>query len=278
MLYVVPFVIPFQLHLTPPQKDSSQETIISLLGMIFGTLVVANVTSLAGTWTAMIALLAIHLGMNYFAVRSVSMRTLNRQRANLVFSMLYQKYSDPRDKKGRQGSIRVPGPDDISFRERIFEEDGVLRWDGMEVLGHCEIGVSLRRILDLVAMPSTNTTSYTGINSKGVEKLFDIFEGDEYIMWYDERPSRFLICLKRNSTTETQLYAWMHALFMAMQIQSDTVSGTVVDTIASTKEEFQSWMQKHKVLESLEKAGWDLKTAALETRSGTRIRMKGKDT
>jgi hypothetical protein len=192
--------------------------------------------------------------------------------------MLYQKYSDPRGKKGPQGSIRVPEPDDISFRERIFEEDGVLRWDGMEVLGHCEIGVSLRRILDLVAMPTTNTTSYTAIISKGVEKLIDIFDSEEYILWYDEQRNRFLICLKRNSTTETQLHAWMHALFMAMQIQSGTVSGTVVDTIASTKEEFQLWMQKHKVLENLEKAGWDLKTAALETRSGTRIRMKGKDT
>lgn len=225
----------------------------------------------------MIALLAIHLGMNYLAVRAVSMRTLNRQRANLVFSSLYQKYPNSKNKRGSDDMIRVPAPDEISVLERIFEEDGVLRWNGNEVLGHCEIGVSLQRILDLVGTPHNNTTRYTGIESKGLAKLIDIFQDEEYIMCYDEQRKRFLICLKRNSNTMTQLYAWMHCLFMAVQIQSGAVSEPVIDAIASTKGEFRSWMQTHKVLESLERAGWDLKTAALETRSGTRIRVKGED-
>ena len=73
------------------RKTPSQETIISLMGMLAGSLVVSYISSKWATWTAMIILLAIHLGTNYLAVRAVCMQTLNRQRANLVFSGLLEQ-------------------------------------------------------------------------------------------------------------------------------------------------------------------------------------------
>lgn len=69
-------------------KDSSQETVISLLGMLAGSFVVSWVTTTLSTWAVMILLLAIHLETNRRAVRAVSMRTLNRQRASLVYHHL----------------------------------------------------------------------------------------------------------------------------------------------------------------------------------------------
>ena len=66
-------------------KDSSQETVISLLGMLAGSVVVSWVTTPMATWATLIALLSIHLGTNYAAVKAVSMNSLNRQRANIVF-------------------------------------------------------------------------------------------------------------------------------------------------------------------------------------------------
>ena len=87
-------------------KDSSQETVISLLGMLAGSLVVSWVTTPTTTWTVLILLLSIHLETNRRAVRAVSMRTLNRQRATMVYHHL---------KRGH-----VPTPKDVSAEERIF--------------------------------------------------------------------------------------------------------------------------------------------------------------
>ena len=66
-------------------KEASQETVISLLGMLTGTLVVKVVHDKQVVWALMMVLVGVHLMMNYRAVRSVKMRTLNRQRATIVF-------------------------------------------------------------------------------------------------------------------------------------------------------------------------------------------------
>jgi hypothetical protein len=242
--------------------------------MLVGSLVVSRVSSQAATWTAMITLLGIHLGMNYLAVRSVSMRTLNRQRANLVFSTVYPKLPQTEGGKTRGLRERFPTPEEISLQERIFERDGVLRLQGGKVLGYCLIGVPLRSILDHFTTADKITSSYTGANSQNIAKLLDIFQDEGYFMWYDKKRSRFLICLKFPSDTETQLRAWMHALFMAVQIESGLEGSSVIDVISNTKRECQSWMERYKVLENLRSVGWDLDTAALETRSGTRIRTR----
>lgn len=107
------------------------------MGMLAGTVVVSCVSSKWATWTSLIFLLVIHLATNYLAVFSVCMRTLNRQRANLVFSaILFQLLLDRRslttstDADGRQTTIssfdfRCPMPPDVRWREIVFEKDGV---------------------------------------------------------------------------------------------------------------------------------------------------------
>ncbi|KAI0019397.1 DUF647-domain-containing protein [Xylariomycetidae sp. FL0641] len=65
-------------------KDGSQETVISLLGLLVGSLFVRAVEGRAAAAAAMLFLLAAHLATNYAAVRAVQLRTLSRQRAALV--------------------------------------------------------------------------------------------------------------------------------------------------------------------------------------------------
>ena len=256
------------------QKDSSQETIISLMGMLVGSLVVSHISSQWATWTALITLLAIHLGTNYLAVRAVSMRTLNRQRANLVFSVLFHKFFRLDGSKTPDTHMEFPVPDEISSYERVFERDGVLRWQRQRIISYAQIGVSLRKILDLVAQSDGKTGSYTGPKSQDASKLMDIFKDESYILWYDQPHNRFLICLKFPSNTETQLHAWMHALFMAVQVQAGLGNHSVVEVLDSTRMNFRHWTETYKIFENLKRVGWDLNTAALETSSGTRIRVK----
>jgi hypothetical protein len=250
------------------QKDSSQETVISLLGMLVGSLVVSRISSQWATWTAMIGLLAVHLGTNYLAVRAVSMRTLNRQRANLVFSTYLEKCGNG---EKEQDLKKVPSPQEISVIERVFEKNGVLRWKGGKILGYCKIGVSLRTILDLFGEKKKMTGSYTGSPSFGARKLLDEFQDEDYILWYDSTPKTFFIVLKVSANTTTQLHAWMHALFMARKLEDTEHVEPMLQHIIRTHSELKS-IATTAFDERLIDAGWDIETGALETRSGTRIK------
>lgn len=90
-------------------KDGSQETVISLLGMLAGSVFVRFVQSPLAVWLWTAVLVCIHLWTNYQAVRAVQMRTLNKQRATLVYTEFTR-------------SGRVLRPDEVAAREHI------LRW------------------------------------------------------------------------------------------------------------------------------------------------------
>jgi hypothetical protein len=248
--------------------------------MLAGSLVVSHITSQWATWTAMISLLAIHLGTNYLAVRSVSMRTLNRQRANLVFCDLLEQFFLLDEKRWSKGKLPIiPTPENISAEEKIFEVDGVLRWKGRQILGYCKIGVELRKVLDLLSSAKTvRGLGLLGI-SLNAATLLDIYKDEGYIMWYDSSRNTFLIVLKEDSGTATQLKAWVHALLLAKQKESKPSEYSAVNAqarmedLAMTLELLQTFMHSYDLLGELKKAGWDLDTGALETHSGTRIKV-----
>ncbi|RAK82429.1 RUS1 family protein [Aspergillus fijiensis CBS 313.89] len=166
-------------------KDSSQETIISLVGMLVGSFVVSHVTGFAATWIALLILLALHLSLNYAAVRSVQMTSLNRQRANIVFSTILNTDGDflqlmdqdagtstrthrttisPHKPSADHDRLRILTPSQVAKQEKIFETDGVLRWSSPVptrpaglCIGTCRIGVSLRQFL---LGPSSSSSSF----------------------------------------------------------------------------------------------------------------------
>ncbi|KZS97189.1 DUF647-domain-containing protein, partial [Sistotremastrum niveocremeum HHB9708] len=109
-------------------KDSSQETVIGLMGMLAGTLIIQRIVSPFATWTSLFALLAIHLLMNYFAVRNVIMTSLNQQRSSIVFANFIHS------------PTTILSPRQVSLRERIFEPEGLLRLADETVIGSCTVG------------------------------------------------------------------------------------------------------------------------------------------
>lgn len=251
-------------------KDSSQETIISLLGMLVGSLVVSRISSKFATWTTMIFLLAIHLGTNYLAVRAVSMRTLNRQRANLLFSNAIEGMEAFKDKR----PLPIMTPDKISVQERIFEQDGVLRWKGGKVLGYCRIGVELRSILSLFSNPKKPSRSYSDSATMELKKLLELYRYDNYIMYFDEPRKACLIALKDGSTSITQLKAWAHALWTVSQTRDGENTIALLERTKGLVDEMFKGNGTVAFEEHLRDAGWDIETGALETRSGTRIKIK----
>jgi hypothetical protein len=248
-------------------KDSSQETVISLLGMLVGSVVVQWVTSPLATWTTLILLLSIHLETNRRAVRAVSMRTLNRQRANLVYHHL------------RQG--HVPSPKEVSTQERIFEQPGVLRGSAGEALGICQLGASMSTFLKSLASPHPTTRS-TSVSGTALTKLLKPFHDANYVMWYDplsfSRKVSVRIALKKNTTAVDQLAAWWHAVALAeasrQQGQPSNEKNENDNSSLLERSMAASSMLLKKHESALRELGWDLDTGALETGSNTRLTIK----
>ncbi|KAH6722322.1 vitamin B6 photo-protection and homoeostasis-domain-containing protein [Leptodontidium sp. MPI-SDFR-AT-0119] len=259
-------------------KDSSQETVISLLGMLVGSIVVSHITSKTATWTALIFLLAIHLGTNYLAVRAVCMRTINRQRANLIFSHILEQISTaveqvPDVKKHSKSynpvpdAMQWPEPGAIKLQERVFERDGVLRWKG-EVLGYCKLGVDFGAIVKCFSKGNTITGSQVTENSSTISQLFEVFKHEKYIIWYDEPQKTFLVVLEDGAETCDMLSAWMFALFFAKE--GKLANEKLLETLERTAVYIRSI--DGEVFQRLGELGWDLDTGAMETKSGVRIR------
>ncbi|KAH7085087.1 vitamin B6 photo-protection and homoeostasis-domain-containing protein [Paraphoma chrysanthemicola] len=233
---------------------------------VTGTIVVSWVSTPVTTWTVLIALLSIHLATNYAAVRAVSMRCLNRQRANIVFSHLLQ-----------HGVVLTPS--DVSQRERVFERDGVLRRADDSVAGYCKIGVPLDLLLNRIGRRHKRTESLD-LHAVQLSELVDIFESEAYMLWFTDADYEALIVLKEGCTPIDQFKAWAHALLLASKVrgsggkpEDDDASPMAVRlaemrrTLRDTRDLFA------KYTEVLKQRGWDLETTALETRAGVRAQF-----
>ncbi|KAE8138023.1 DUF647 domain protein [Aspergillus pseudotamarii] len=279
-------------------KDSSQETIISLIGMLVGSFVVSQVTSYTATWISLVMLLTMHLSLNYAAVRSVQMTSLNRQRANIVFSTLLDSDKDldiasfnqahPILKHTKatqsQNQWQLPTPAQVSKQEKIFETDGILKWISApstpHKLGFCRIGVSLEQFL---APASTRTGSGSLKTSTPVADLASLFRSEDYLLFLHHNRQTWdaRILLKTSSTTQTQHKAWMHALLTARVLcssakekraqEGSTEMKYITDMISKTLAFLNDDSRADQYISALTQAGWDLTVAALETRSGRRV-------
>ncbi|KAF1960196.1 DUF647-domain-containing protein [Byssothecium circinans] len=247
-------------------KDSSQETVISLLGMLAGSVVVSHISTPMATWSTLIALLAIHLATNYAAVKSVSMCSLNRQRANIVLSNILE-------------TGRTLTPTHVSQKERIFERDGVLRWADDRVIGHCSIGVPMQTLLCRVGLRQKQTGS-VDLQAIKLSDLLRIYRNQAFVLWTS--PAGTVIVLKHGCTPIDQLKAWTQALLLAQRArvrpsdrmtENDTASDPLAD-LKSTLNETGKIVDAHEA--RLRDAGWDLNAAVLETRAGKRIEVQTK--
>lgn len=245
------------------------------MNMKAGSVIVPRVVSTTAIWTMLILLLAIHLGTNYLAVRAVSMRTLNRQRANILFSVLAD-------------SGKLLDPVAVSKQERVFEREGVLRWYTDQVLGYCRIGVSLAELLAHVQR--ARSTHEAAMSSRSwsnfeLQPLLQIFAKERYILWYDVPTRLAIIVLKEGASTRDQLQAWAHALLIAKNLADEhSQEGTDSPTVSSSldlqmmvskldaslltvKELFEHHEQ------GIEAVGFDMTVGALQVQPGTRIAM-----
>lgn len=200
--------------------------------------------------------------MNHAAVRSVSLHTLNRQRANLVFSAYLTDGI-------------VMSPKKVSGQERIFERDGVLRWKGQKPIGSARVGVSLQVLLKPWAGAQTVTGSFRDPDAI-LSRLVEIFSDERYLLWYQHPNREACIALKDGATPRDQMKAWAHALWVAHRFDDASLAtGATPDKVLGVIQDVRIELSTRWVacMQDIKSAKWDLNNANLETTSGLRLHL-----
>ncbi|OBT83777.1 hypothetical protein VE02_07450 [Pseudogymnoascus sp. 03VT05] len=257
-------------------KDSSQETIISLLGMLVGTALIPYLTTPLQTWTSLLLLLTIHLTTNYFAVRAVSMRTLNRQRASLLLRPLLSPPISP-------APLPALPPNPIATPLQISQQETVIHLDPSSLHDPHTAHASF------VSLPTVLSHASRGLNPIRPHILLSIFAAESYILYFDRYTRHAFIALKSSATPSTALRTWFCAMECAHMDDGAWAGGWSgghawepyrggkegTDSAAlagCVKRVARVWP----VIEAgLKEEGWDVGTNALETRTGTRFSVVG---
>lgn len=215
------------------------------------------------------------------------MHSLNRQRANIVFSNLIDR-------------DLVLTPELAAKRERIFERDGVLRWHD-SIVGRCSIGVSTKELIRFLGYSESTSASFRSTDDR-MTALLDIFQAEQYVLYHDQSRRQACIILKKGASATSSLKAWSHALVVARQGNNigrhyesgDNVHAALrtqekkklleregamtTDTFEPTLDVMRKTLLDHSAhfsshMQRLKAAGWDVDTAALETRPAFRFAL-----
>ncbi|CCM05086.1 uncharacterized protein FIBRA_07293 [Fibroporia radiculosa] len=199
-------------------KDGSKETVLALLGMLSGTAVMHYVHSARATYLVLFVLTFLHLFGNYLAVRVVVLRSLNRQRANIVW-MAYRAHI-----KGPMGGKRplVLTPEAVAARERIFANPSALHDTSSPAhpfLGICKVGSSFSSLAS--RQQSAPRGALAAPSPPQIHTILEIFSEEPYVLWFGPTsgPScRLHVFLKDGHKPRDHLKAWTHAQEAAIML------------------------------------------------------------
>ncbi|KZW01257.1 DUF647-domain-containing protein [Exidia glandulosa HHB12029] len=234
-------------------KESSQETVVALCGMLVGSILVPRITSAQGTWAALVLLIGVHLLLNFLGVRSVTMSSLNRQRATLVLGSIIDRRPIPSPSEAaRMESIFAPG-------SRLFLPSDS-NSNPKAILGRCRIGVSLEEVIKHLRRHGDEDVGAT------VENLLRQYDAERYVLLCTR--SRWgradvLVCLKPSATPRDTLYAWTHALLAARARGRQSEGHAALQARELLNEHW----------EALERVGWRVDESCLLTGSDRRIEV-----
>jgi len=244
-------------------KDASKETVLSLFGMLLGSLIVPYLTTQWSTYTVLFLLLTGHLATNYAGIRGVVLRSLNRQRAGIAWTVYRTDAFASPDYRQIGLTPKTLTPNEVASRERVFEWPGILR-NGCthRIMGHCTVGSSFSTVL---ADPADH------------QNLLRIFLKERYILCFDassiprnrrrSRTLRIHICLKEGYTPLDQLKAWVHAeevgrVWTAGSANNANDPVVVIESTYGTVDDHFAAFVEH-----MRDSGWNLGEGALMTGS-----------
>eukprot|EP00026_Physarum_polycephalum_P008734 Phypoly_transcript_08834.p1 GENE.Phypoly_transcript_08834~~Phypoly_transcript_08834.p1 ORF type:complete len:422 (+),score=62.60 Phypoly_transcript_08834:50-1315(+) len=202
-------------------KDGSQETAVSLAGMLLGMLVTAILSSEAAggilTWSLFLMFTICHLFCNYKGLRAVRLDTFNRQRADIFLSS-YRKNG------------KILSPDEVSANETILWIDN-----------------SSPKII--LGAPITEITNSTKVH---LSDLLETYKEEKYLLRYEK--GKIQIALQKSASPIDILKAYFHANQLRHLIPQGQkpISALEKESYATINKQFADMIPK------LKQMGWNL--------------------
>ncbi|XP_062954715.1 RUS family member 1 isoform X1 [Cynocephalus volans] len=222
-------------------KDSSQETLVNLAGLLVSLLMLPLVSDQPGfSLGCFLLLTALHIYANYRAVRALVMETLNEGRLRLVLKHFLQ-------------SGEVLDPTSANHMEPL--------WTGFWPSQSLSLGVPLHRLIS------------------SVSELQQLIEGHQepYLLCWDQSRNQVQVVLSQTAGPETVLRAATHGLVLgALQgdgplpgelekLRNHVQAGPGKDSWVIVKETHQMLDKLFpKFLKGLQGAGWKTEKHQLE--------------
>lgn len=226
------------------------------------------------TYTLLILLVAAHISINYFAVRAVTFRSLNRQRTSIVW-----------DAFRNQGSSKpLMTPQLVSREERLFADPCLLvrsePGKARQARGRCDMGSALSTIIPChpprrspwQALLGRHECPWWTGDSPGrwLPELLQLFEGDKYVIWFDAHahrlsPPHLRVVLKTGHTARDHIKAWILATEVAASRIAKRELGSIdvqslLGDVRSSKAVVDGLFPQF--LEYVQNAKWDMDAAA----------------
>ncbi|GLB39234.1 putative vitamin B6 photo-protection and homoeostasis [Lyophyllum shimeji] len=230
-------------------KDSSKETVLSLIGVLLGTLIVPRLDTPRLTYGALFFLVGLHLIINYLGVRGLELRSLNRQRAGIAWKMYRLS-----------GGSRVPLPAEVAKLENILGQPDVFRDANGRTIGRCTIGSSFSDVFPH-HFPA---------------RLLEVFDQERYLLWGShqslrqspgrdvqtfvrEGPIHLHILLKEGYSGDDQLRAWAHAADLCATLATEKYDSSSDDAVSLIRTTLRKCAQDFPDFANcLRGAGWNV--------------------
>lgn len=276
------------LHFTQPErgsiadvnaKDQSQETVISLMGMVAGSVVVGIVQGDGLLmWTVLVMLLSVHLYTNYQAVSSVVMHSLNRQRTNIIFSDIIKSLevlpNVNEEERAFTISKLILTPKKVSQRERILEKDGLVRDSEGKRIGLGKfVGITIiSRMAQQANVSMLDLLKITLSHGYIIFVSFSFSLPTVVVTLLDDEDCR------KASVVDRDIRAWVHVCLICEFVRKHTITTCSLDLIASTEKTLEHLFTDLDISKGLSKAGWDLTTRSIvtETMKSVKLASTGK--
>lgn len=208
-------------------KDGSQETAVSLAGMLIGMCVTAALSSEATggivTYSLFFVFVLLHLFCNYRGLRAVRLDTLNRQRAGIFLRHFV-----------RNGKLQ--SPDEVSDKESIL-------W------------VDTSRIEIVLGAP---VYQLVGFDRDKMQQMTFLYNNEKYFLKL--RGNKILIALRKDAESTDILQSYFQALYLRYLINKKKESHLQSqEGITKAEEDALVYITKHSetLLEKMKGLGWN---------------------
>lgn len=215
-------------------KESTQETAVSLIGLILGIVVAKLLGDHDGaTWITFILLMALHLYSNYCLVRVLIFETLNPQRCYLLTrqALAHSHSSDSLASRKEQVNIddtysRVEGMSSQQLIEltspfEIAKQENLILPFYLLIDGPI-IGASMSPIIssiEIIMQDNRVIQTHYKVNSisEFMSKYLAVFEQCMFLMGIDQR-GRVMVCLQEGITIDSIVRAYFISYYLYLRI------------------------------------------------------------